>query len=217
MQGNGWRVIVTRDASQYRLQHRFRGAAKWEPSYGTQSPDHWSRQYRETFSDLPDAVKLLPADPLDAVAALAAKQGVIVPDERRARYWAAPDYSGVLAQIGNLRAVRDRTGRNYAVQWAAPAEYQAGKPLHWVTQHKGPSWPPLVDLMARKTFSRHEPPKDRAEIRADLCALFEGYPENAADGPWPVVKAPPAARRRKSSKGYAAAKPSSGHEKVSVR
>lgn len=215
--GNGWRVILGRDASHYRLQRRASGAAKWVPVYGTQTPDFWSRQVAQVFPDLPEAVKLLPADPLDAVPPLAAKQAVIVSDQRRLRYWAAPDYSGVLAQNGNLRSVRDRTGRNYAVQWVAPSDYEAGKPLHWITQHKGPSWPPLVDLMAQKTGNPNEPRKDRAEIRAQLSALFEGCPDIAADGPWPVVKAPPASRRRNATKADAAANVSSDHKKVNAR
>lgn len=194
VQGDGWRVIVGRDVGAYRLQ-TFSGS-KWLPTYCPQSVQFWSETFRNKFPDLPEALKQLPADPLDAVAALAAKQGVNVPAQRRLRYWSAPDYSGVLAQKTNMRSVRDRTGCIYGLQWVSVADYEAGKPLLWVTQCKGPSWPDLVDRMALKVWSTVEGRRDEDEIREQLASLFEGFPEIAADGPWPVVKAPSAASRR---------------------
>lgn len=194
LSGDGWRVVLSRDACRYRLQQRRPGSTKWERVYGPASPLEWGR-FQPLFPDLPEKAAGLPADPTEAALALVAAHAVPVPAAQRLRYWSAPDYSGVLAVSGNMRAVRDRTGRLYAVQWVKPGSLVAGGPVRWITQHKGPAWPPLVDQLAGKTVLLDCPTADRAEKRALLAALFDGFPESAADGPWPVVEVQPSQRR----------------------
>jgi len=187
--GNGWRVIVARDAARYRLQQRGSGKDKrWGPVYGPSAPSKWGAAFGASFSGLSEAVECLPLDPQDAVCALAAAQGVVVPEAQRVTEWLEPYYSGVLASDANMRAVRDRTGTRYAIQWISPGDHEAGKPVRWITQAAAAAWPEVVDLMARKTFAPGDAVQDHDEIRVRLSALFDGLPEFAADGPWPVVK-----------------------------
>ena len=198
--GDGWRVIVTRDASRYRLQRRSSAKGKrWEPFYGVPAaPLEWGAALAHSCPGLGKAVERLPVDPQDAVAALAASQGVVVPLAQRRSYWLDPDYLGVLATDANMRSVRDRTGSLYSIQWISPADYEAGKPVRWITQCVAASWPVLVERVLIKTVSPGDAPQDRATIRLRLVALFDGVPELAADGPWPVVKVglPPERRKR---------------------
>lgn len=186
--GEGWRVILSRDACRYRLQQRRQGATKWEPVYVPPSPLEWAARLGGTFPDLPEKAASLPADPKDALPKIAAALAVTVPEARRLRYWAASDYAGVLHTVGNMRSVRDRTGTLYAVQWVKPAVLDAGEPLRWITQHKGPAWPALVELLARKVFDAENPGGTVSEKRARLALLFDGVPERAENGPWPVLK-----------------------------
>jgi len=191
--GDGWRVVVTRDASRYRLQRLSPHKGKrWEPVYGVPAaPLEWGAVLARSCPGLGPAVERLPVDPQDAVAALAAAQGVVVPVVQRRSYWLDPDYSGVLATDANMRAVRDRTGALYAVQWISPADFDAGKPVRWTTQAVSASWPDLVERMLRKTGFFGDGPQDQDAIRLRFVALFDGLPEFAADGPWPVIKGRP--------------------------
>lgn len=186
--GDGWRVILSRDACRYRLQRRRQGATKWEPLHLPPSIAEWAARLGGSFPDLPEKVSSLPADPSELLPKIGAALGVAVPEARRIRYWAAPDYPGVLATVGNLRSVRDRTGRLYAVQWVRPAVLDGGEPLHWVTQAKGPAWPSLVDLLARKVFDPQNPGGAVEEKRAALARLFDGLPERAEDASWPLLQ-----------------------------
>ena len=191
--GDGWRVIVTRDASSFRLQRLSPHKGKrWEPVYGVPaSPLEWGAALSRSCPGLAAAVDRLPADPQDAVAGLASAQGVVVPSVQRRSYWRVPDYAGILATDANIRAVRDRTGTVYALQWISPADFHAGKPVFWITQAASASWPDLVEQMLHKTGVRSDGPQDRDAIRLRFVALFHGLPQSAADGPWPVIKVRP--------------------------
>lgn len=185
-----WRVIVPRNASEYRLQRRSpHKGGRWQPVYGVCAPPAlWAAAVARVAPCLAGAVSALPSDPLDAVSRLASAHGVTVDEVQRRRYWGDPAYSGVLKTDANMRAVRDRTGALYAVQWIAPADYEAARPVRWVTQGVNGSWPVLVDALAQKTGFVGEPRNDRGAVRARLAALFDGLPELAAEGPWPQVK-----------------------------
>lgn len=182
--GSGWRVVLPRDASGYRLQTK-QGRSQWLPVYGLPSnlrplDAAWLRR----FPDLAAALESLPLEPFEAVKSLVALQKVPLPDVRRRSYWLAPDYFGVLRTDANFRAVRDALGCVYAIQWIKPADYEAGFPVQWITQASGPSFPALVDALLGKTFGVGLGGADRAAIGLRLSALFDGFPENATDGPW---------------------------------
>lgn len=182
--GAGWRVVLPRDVSGYRLQTK-QGRSQWLPVYGLPSNLRpLDAAWFCRFPDLAAALESLPLEPFEAVKAFVAAQNVPLPDVRRRSYWLAPDYSGVLRTDANLRAVRDALGVAYAVQWIKPADYEAGLPVQWITQASGPSFPALVDALLGKTFGVGLGGADRAAIGLRLAALFDGFPENAMEGPW---------------------------------
>lgn len=88
--GDGWRVIVTRDASRYRLQHLSGAKGKrWEPVYGPAAPLECGAAFSRSFPGLGEAVERLPVEPQDAIAALASAGGVVVPEAQRRSHWLA--------------------------------------------------------------------------------------------------------------------------------
>jgi hypothetical protein len=181
--GAGWRIVLSRDASRYRLQ-RNDSRGKWQPVYGPADPLAWGAALAGSCPDLAAAVQLLPVNPFDVVKAMVAAQAVPLPQVQRRAYWREPDYSGVLRTDANMRSVRDAVGAVYALQWVKAADLHAGYSARWITQASGPSWPGLVDAMASKAFTPGEVGPDSEAIRARLAALFEGFPELATDGPW---------------------------------
>lgn len=200
--GEGWRVIVPRNASKYRLQRLSPHKGKrWEPVHGIPSSHlEWGAALARSCPDLAAAVDRLPVDPQDAVAVLVAAQGVVLPQVQRRSYWNSPDYSGVLASDANIRAVRDRTGNVYALQWIRPADFEAGNSVAWQTLRTASCWPELVEGMAHKIVVVGDAPQDRDAIRLRLLSLFDGLPELAADGPWPVSKVRPIFEREQRVK-----------------
>ncbi len=182
--GSGWRIVLPRDASAYRLQSK-EGRSKWMPVYGLPSDLRaWGAACSRSFPDLAAALDGVPLKPFEAVKAFVAAQHVPLPDVRRRSYWLAPDYAGVLRTDANFRSVRDALGGAYAVQWIKPADFEAGRSVQWITQASGPSFPPLVEALLIKTFGAEGGGSDRSAIRLRFAALFEGFPDNAADGPW---------------------------------
>lgn len=198
--GDGWRVILARDASRYRLQRKSRAKPeRWEPVYGLRSdPACWARVLAQDEPAFAGKVAALPADPHDALPSIAQALGASVAQEQRRSYWSAPDYPGVIVTDANVRSVRDRSGTVYAIQWRSLRDHVAGKPGRWVTQAAGPSWPELVELVAAKVYDPSTGAKDGLLDR--MAALFQGCPEVAADGPWPVVKVRPAPSSRPLTK-----------------
>lgn len=181
--GDGWRIVLPRNASGYRLQRKD-SRAKWLPVYGLPADLRaWGARLAASCPDLASVAERLPVDPVDAVKALLVSQGVSLPQVRRRSDWLRADYPGVLRVDANMRSVRDAAGVLYAIQWVAPALLSSGNPLRWVTQAAGPSWSALVTDMARKTGVPGLPP-DRHAMALRFAALFDGCPELASDGPW---------------------------------
>lgn len=188
-------MIVSRNACAYRFQQWDAQHMRWGPTYGPTSLAGWAANFATSSPELSRLLLSLPADARDSAAFLASQQGITVPSGYRTRYWAAPDYGGVLHTDMNLRSVVDRTGRVYAIQFHAP-DLHPSKVTRWITQTKGPSWFELVERMARKTFHTDGPygPDERDAIYVRLSDLFAGFPELARDGPWPVLASlPPSA------------------------
>lgn len=198
--GEGWRVILARDASRYRLQRKSRAKPeRWEPVYGLPSdPASLARVLAQDQPAFAGKIADLPADPHDALPAIAQAVGASVSQAQRRSYWSAPDYPGVIATDANVRSVRDRSGTVYAVQWRSGRDYIAGKSGRWITQAAGPSWPELVEQVSAKTYVPGTGSKDGTFDR--MATLFQGCPEVAADGPWPVVKVRPAPSSRPLTK-----------------
>jgi hypothetical protein len=190
-----FRVIISRNACAYRFQQWDAQHMRWGPTYGPSSPAGWASYFSASSPDLSRLLLSLPSDARDSAARLASEQGIAVPSGYRTRYWAAPDYGGVLQTDMNLRSVVDRTGRIYAIQFHSPSIHPSDV-SRWITQTKGPSWFELVEHMARKTFNSDGPygPDEKDAIYLRLSDLFVGLPDLARDGPWPVLKSlPPSA------------------------
>ena len=185
--GDGWRVVLARKASSYVLQAFQSSHDRWGPLLAPASPAEWGDLFASRYPDLAQALVGLRADPSDAAADLAAVQGISISPMQRVRYWSTSAYSGVISTDANMRSVRDRTGRIYAIQWRSICddEFQTEGP--WITQVKGPLWSKLVDRLADKTAFPDDPDADLEQIKARFVALFHGCPDLAADGPWPVT------------------------------
>jgi hypothetical protein len=199
--GPNWRVVLNRTAGRYVVQQRQSASARpWVPLLVPRQRPELVKALQGAFPGLPEALRGLPRDPAEAAAALAATQGVWVPQVQRRSYWLADDYPGVLSRDQNLRVVRDQTGTVYAVQWQPVRAEHGPNRGDWITQAKGEAWPPLAEYLNARAFEvKGEVGGDA--IAARVARLFEGLPEFAADGPWPVVKALPAARPASRSAG----------------
>lgn len=186
-----WRVIISRNAVEYRFQEWDAAHSRWGPARGYTSLKAWADRFAKSDPDFAAGLLSLPADATDAAAWLASLQGIEVPSAYRVRYWSAPDYAGVISTVGNLRSVVDRTGHVYAIQFRFISPRDDG--VRWITQAKGPSWLDLVSVVAPKTYNPDVVSEDRDgdEIVLGLCDLFRGCPDLAADGPWPVLNVSP--------------------------
>jgi len=183
------RVILSRTGTRYVLQRRSKGkSGKWSPLPVRGGSAQWAELVARTSPDMAQALKALPPCPTWAAVALAAHEGVTVERPKRCREWAAPDFPGVLAVDENMRAVRDRTGTLYGVQWTSAAGHMEGRAPRWITQGKAETWPEIVERIADGCQIIGHPDATCEEKAARLAALFDGCPERAADGPWPVVK-----------------------------
>lgn len=187
----GWRVIISRNACDYRCQEWVSTHGRWGPARGASSPFAWAETFSASHPQFAGRLLALPRDARDAAASLAIAQGIDLPSAYRVRYWSAPDYSGVISTDENLRSVVDRAGRVYAIQWRLP-DPPAGEPVSWITQAKGSFWPDLVNFMSGKTHSVDDlgEPVDLQALTSRLCDLFDGSPFEAQDGPLPVGSAP---------------------------
>ena len=190
-----WRVILARNAMEYRLQRLSQG--KWVPVYVPGPWWEWPERLAHEFPDLAEGVKWLVEDPVFVAAAFAAEGGLEVEPMERLRYWSAPDYFGVLRSHGNLRSVRDRTGTLYGLQWLPAWGLRHGN-QSWDTQAKGERWPELVEVLVNKLFFIGEDEASEEEKREFLSWFFNGLPELAADGPWPSVRTGSTSARRRT-------------------
>jgi hypothetical protein len=187
----GWRVIISRNACDYRCQEWVSTHGRWGPARGASSPSVWAEIFSASHPQFAGRLLALPRDARDAAASLAFAQGIELPSAYRVRYWSAPDYAGVICTDENLRSVVDRSGRVYAIQWRLPVP-PAGEPVSWITQAKGSFWPDLVNLMSGKTHSVDDlgEPVGLDALASRLCDLFDDCPLEAQGGPLSAVSAP---------------------------
>jgi hypothetical protein len=186
-----FRVIISRNACEYRFQEWDASHSRWGPARAHSSLKAWANSFSKSDPDFAAGLLSLPDDATDAAAWLASLQGIEVPSSHRVRYWSAPDYAGVISTVGNLRSVVDRTGHIYAIQYRFLSPRDDG--VRWITQAKGPSWLDLVSVVAPKTYDPDVAyqSRDNDKIALGLSDLFRGCPDLAADGPWPVLNVSP--------------------------
>lgn len=197
VRGSDWRIGLDRSARRYVVQRRAARANKgWSRWLVPLDRPATIEALGRAFPGFPEAVALLPADPIDAAASMAAAQEVVAPSRRRA-YWLADDYPGVVAQVGNIRVVRDRACTVYAVQRRPLRPSKWGDRGEWITQRQATSCAPLAEWLLAKAYQPGPDGPSVAEIPERVAALFDGVPEFAAE--WPMAQ--PAAKAAAEVKG----------------